>query len=44
VRMQRSLIILYRRFQVDIPGPAPVGRGVSSKAERSRRHKASREA
>jgi hypothetical protein len=42
--MQRSLIILYRRFQVDSLGPTSVGRGVESKAERSRRHTASREA
>jgi len=40
--MQRSLIVLYLRFQVDIPGPTSVGRRVWSKAERSRRHTASR--
>ena len=28
VRMQRSLIILYRRFQVDLPSLTSVGRGV----------------
>jgi len=25
--MQRRLIILYRRFQVDLPGPTSAGRG-----------------
>jgi len=26
--MQRSLIVLYLRFQVDLPGPTSVGRRV----------------
>jgi len=44
VRMQRSLNILYLRFQVDSPSPMSAGLGASSNSERSRRHEACREA